>query len=293
MAATRWTGPDDLEGRVAVVTGAASGIGRALASAFAAEGMHVAVADVEAEPLDETADMVRGHGVEALVVPTDVSDAAQVEHLAGATMDRFGALHVACNNAGVSGGGLTWEIPVDTWDWILGVNFFGVLHGVRSFTPRIVASGGGHLVNTASMAGLTSPPGMSPYNVSKHGVVTLSETMAQELAMVHPEVGISVLCPGWVRTRIHEADRNRPGEGDVPDLAGTSPPAEMEGLREMVAGLIAGGLDPAEVATIVLDAVRTRRFWVTTHPEWMSMVTVRATSIVEGRGPVNAMLPPE
>jgi NAD(P)-dependent dehydrogenase (short-subunit alcohol dehydrogenase family) len=284
---------DELNGKVAVVTGAASGIGRAMAIAFAAEGMRLALADVEVGPLEDTLEMVRDHGVDAIAVPTDVSDPTQVEALAETTIGEFGDLHVACNNAGVSAGGLSWEVDLDTWNWILGVNLFGVLHGIRSFVPRIVESGGGHVVNTASMAGLTSPPGMSPYNVTKHAVVTLTESMALELAMTHPEVGVSVLCPGWVRTRIHEADRNRPT--NPADAIEATPEAEaaLGAMKEMVAGFIEGGLDPAAVAAQVVEAVKSNRVYILTHPHWESMITDRTERMVSGQGPALAMLPTE
>ncbi len=278
---------EDLEGRVGVITGAASGIGRAMAVAFAAEGMQLALADVEVEPLEDTAEMVRAEGTNAIAVATDVSDPTQVESLAEKTIGEFGALHLACNNAGVSAGGLTWQIDLEDWNWVLGVNFYGVLHGLRSFTPRIIESGGGHIVNTASMAGLTSPPGMSPYNVSKHAVVTLSESMSVELSMAHPEVGISVLCPGWVRTRIHEADRNRPSD---PAAVEDDHP-ELEGMRDLVAGLIEGGLDPAAVAAQVVTAVKERESWIFTHPDWMEMVSGRTQRIVDGEAPAVSFLP--
>ncbi len=278
---------DELAGKVGVITGAASGIGRAMAVAFAAEGMQLALADVEIEPLEETAEMVALEGANVIAVPTDVSDSTQVEALAERTIGEFADLHLACNNAGVSGGGLSWEVDLETWNWVLGVNLFGVIHGLRSFTPRIIESGGGHIVNTASMAGLTSPPGMSPYNVSKHAVVTLSESMAVELSMTHPEVGISVLCPGWVRTRIHEADRNRPSDpGSVQD-----DDPSLAAMRDMVASLIEGGLDPAAVAAQVVTAVREGRPWIFTHPDWMEMVTARSKRIVAGEPPSVAMLP--
>ncbi len=286
---------DELDGKVGVITGAASGIGRAMAVAFAAEGMHVALGDIEPVPLEETAELVRAEGVNAIVVPTDVSDPAAVEHLAERAVAELGALHLACNNAGVSAGGLTWEVDLETWNWVLGVNLFGVIHGLRSFTPRIIDSGGGHIVNTASMAGLTSPPGMSPYNVSKHAVVTLSESMAVELSMTHPEVGISVLCPGWVRTRIHEADRNRPSDPAAPIDDAIAVDAEeqaaLDGMRDMVAALIEGGLDPSAVASQVVDAVRTERPWVLTHPEWMEMVRSRTDRIIAEEPPTTDFLP--
>ena len=277
------------EGRVAVVTGAASGIGRALAGAFAREGMRVVLADVEAEPLERAARELSDSGAEVVPVVADVSSATDVARLGEAAMDAFGAVHVACNNAGVSGGGLAWEIDLDTWEWILGVNLWGVIHGMRTFTPLIVASGGGHVVNTASMAGLTSPPGMSPYNVSKHAVVTLSETMYVELQMTHPEVGVSVLCPGWVRTRIHEADRNRP-EGVEAFAAGGGASAEgLAALRAMVEQWIAEGLDPDDVAALVLDAIRAKRFYVLTHPEWQGMVRDRVERMLGGENPATSL----
>ncbi len=286
---------EQIADRVGVITGAASGIGRAMAVAFAAEGMHLALADIEAEPLEETAELVRSEGVNAIALRTDVRDPEAVEHLAERTVAEFGALHLACNNAGVSGGGLTWEVDLDTWDWVLGVNLFGVIHGLRSFTPRIIASGGGHIVNTASMAGLTSPPGMSPYNVSKHAVVTLSESMSVELSMTHPEVGISVLCPGWVRTRIHEADRNRPSDPaaamDEAIVVDAGEQAALDGMQDVVASLIEGGLDPADVAAQVLEAVREARPWVLTHPEWMEMVSARTDRIIAEEPPSVKFLP--
>jgi NAD(P)-dependent dehydrogenase (short-subunit alcohol dehydrogenase family) len=272
---------DQLEGKVAVVTGAASGIGLALATRLAADGMRLVLGDVEAPALDAATSALRDGGAEVEAHVTDVSIAADVDALADAAMSRFGGLHLAVNNAGVSGGGLSWEIPLETWDWILGVNLRGVIHGIRAFVPRIIESGGGHIVNTASMAGLTSPPFMGPYNVSKHGVVTLSETLYQELLLTHPEVGVTVVCPGWVRTRIHEADRNRP--------AGMADPAVGEagsGLRDVVTSLIEGGIDPAEVADKVVAAVRAGRVYVLTHEGWGEMARNRVEGIVAGKNPV-------
>lgn len=279
---------EQFEGKVAVVTGAASGIGRALAGALAAEGMKLVLADVEVEPLEATAEELRGGGADVFAVVADVAQPAEVDRIGTAAMDVFGALHVACNNAGVSGGGLSWEIDLDTWRWILDVDLWGVIHGVRTFTPLIIASGGGHIVNTASMAGLTSNPGMGPYNVAKHGVVTLSETMFVELQMTHPEVGVSVLCPGWVRTRIHESERNRrdEGAGEVQEVD-----EGLLAMKEMVGNWIAEGLQPAHVASLVVDAIRERRFYVLTHPEWQGMVRDRVDRMLSGENPW-AQLPP-
>jgi NAD(P)-dependent dehydrogenase (short-subunit alcohol dehydrogenase family) len=273
---------DEFEGRVAVVTGAASGIGRALSDAFAGLGMKLVLADIEPAPLEAAAEELRAAGADVFAVTADVSRYADVERIGTAAMDVFGALHVACNNAGVGGGGLTWEVDMETWQWVLGVNLWGVVHGLHAFTPRIIASGGGHIVNTASMAGLTSPPGMAPYNVSKHAVVTMSESMSVELAMTHPEVGISVLCPGWVRTRINESERNRPGFTPGADIDEDHALGEM---RQMLDALIAEGLNPAAVANLVVEAIRARRFYVLTHPEWQDMVRDRVDRMLSGEDP--------
>jgi NAD(P)-dependent dehydrogenase (short-subunit alcohol dehydrogenase family) len=271
---------DPLEGKVAVVTGAASGIGLALATRLAAEGMRLVLGDVEAPALETAASTLREGGAQIEALVADVSNPDEVDALGRAAMERFGALHLAVNNAGVSGGGLSWEIPLETWDWVLGVNLRGVIHGLRSFVPRIIESGGGHVVNTASMAGLTSPPFMGPYNVSKHGVVTLSETLYQEFQLTHPEVGVTVVCPGWVRTRIHEADRNRP-----PGVRDATAGPEGAGLRDVVTSLIEGGIDPAEVADMIVAAVRSGRVYVLTHEGWSEMARNRVERIVAAENP--------
>jgi NAD(P)-dependent dehydrogenase (short-subunit alcohol dehydrogenase family) len=277
---------EELSGKVAVVTGAASGIGLAKAEAFAAEGMQVVMADIEQDALEQAAAGML-EGAEVLTVVCDVSDAAQVDALRDAAVERFGAAHVVCNNAGVSAGGPLWLASDDEWDWVLGVNLRGVISGVRAFTPLFIDQGEGHIVNTASMAGLISAPLMGVYNVSKHGVVTLSETLAAELQMVGAtDVGVSVLCPGWVRTRIHEAGRNRP-----PSEEPTAIETMDENMREFIAGVIAGGLDPADVAAMVVDAIKAKRFYVLTHPEWGHLVSERTDRIVQGENPLVAALP--
>ena len=282
---------DELTGKVAVVTGGASGIGLALGRAFAAEGMRIVLADIEVGALEAAvADLPPGTEVEAVVC--DVADYAQVEALRDRAVERFGAVHVVVNNAGVSAGGPAWEHSLKDWDWVLGVNLMGVVHGIKAFTPLLIEQGEGHIVNTASMAGLTSPPFMSIYNVTKHAVVTLSETLFGDLALVGATgVGVTVLCPGWVQTRIHEAGRNRPGATDALPVAG-APDAEAEaGFASLVGSLIAEGLRPEEVAGMVLDAVRTRRFYVLTHPEWVPAVGDRTDRIMAGEDPAVAMLP--
>ena len=270
-----------LEGKVAAVTGAASGLGRAMALAFAGEGMHAALADVDEPGLKSTLNEVQSRGVRAFAMRVDVSRYQEVESFCSKAIAQFGATHVVCNNAGVSPLGAVWENTLADWQWILGVNLWGVIHGVRAFVPRLLAQGEGHVVNTASIAGLTSAPMMGPYNVSKHGVVTISETLAAELALSGSPVKVSVLCPGWVNTRINEADRNRPAEL-INAEADTS---LMDMGRQMLDGLIASGLPPSEVAGQVLDAVREERFYILTHPEMYPMIQQRMEDIVQGRNP--------
>ena len=204
----------EFDGRVAVVTGGASGIGFSLASAFAAEGAKIVLGDIEAPALDEAVGKLEASGAEVIGVVTDVSDAAQVQALADAAVERFGAIHIACNNAGVGAGGLSWEAPLSTWEWVLGVNLWGVIHGLRAFVPILMQQSQAYVVNTASVAGVVAGPFMAPYNASKHAVVALSETLHHEMAMMAPQVKVSVLCPGWVRTRIADSARNRP-DGSV------------------------------------------------------------------------------
>ena len=272
----------DLKGKVAVVTGAASGIGNAVASRLAEEGMKVVLADIEEGPLADAEKKLTDAGSTVLAVPTDVTKAGQVDALAEKTFATFGTAHVIHNNAGVATGGPMWTLSEQDWQWVLGVNLWGVIHGVRSFVPRMVEQGEGHVVNTASIAGLTSAPMMGPYNVSKHGVVTLSETLAAELALHGSPVKVSVLCPGWVNTRINEADRNRPPELQPPAEEDTTM-AEMG--RQMLDSLLKSGLHPSEVAGKVLDAIREERFYILTHPEMTPIIQHRMEDILEGRNP--------
>jgi NAD(P)-dependent dehydrogenase (short-subunit alcohol dehydrogenase family) len=278
----RERGVQDFTGKVAVVTGGASGIGRALAQRFAAEGMHVVVGDVEKAALDAVVAELSAGGTEVLGVLTDVSDAAQVAALADATVDRFGGVHVVCNNAGVGAGGTCWEAPLETWEWVLGVNLWGVIHGLRSFVPLLLAQGEGHVVNTASMAGVVAPPFMGPYNASKHAVVAISESLHHELALAAPGVKVSVLCPGWVRTRIADSDRNRPERYTVADDT-------LGELREAVRSLIEGGMPPEGVADKVVAAIRDERFWILTHDDdddvWSAAVARRLDSLRDRANP--------
>ena len=259
------------DGSVAVVTGGASGIGAALGHAFAAAGCSVVLADVDSSALDAVAGTVEG---EVLTVVTDVSVATDVERLAEVAFDRFGAVHVVCNNAGVSTFNPVVAQTLDDWRWVLGVNLWGVVHGVQAFLPRLLSQGEpAYIVNTSSLAGLASGlPSLGPYNVSKVGVVALSETLRMELAMAGSPVGVSVLCPGSTPTAILESERNRPAalgtETRVPD-------------GDMIRDAVRSGFDgpgartAAEVADDVLDAVRHDRFWIITSGEMRDLVSSR------------------
>lgn len=272
-------------GRVAVVTGAASGIGFGLAERFATEGMRVVMADIEEPALAEAADVLAGRGAEVLPVAADVSQADQVDALRDRSLKAFGAVHVVCNNAGVAGlTGTVWELSTADWEWVLGVNLWGVINGIRSFMPVLLEQDAGHVVNTASVAGLIVGT-LGSYSVSKHGVVALSEALYLQLQQHGPHIGVSVLCPGWVKTQILDAERNRP------ERLGTSRQADPTeaALREMARQLVDGGMEPAAVAAHVVDGIRARRFYVLTHPE-MSDVILRRTEQVLAGGPPNPAL---
>jgi NAD(P)-dependent dehydrogenase (short-subunit alcohol dehydrogenase family) len=279
----------DIPGKVAVVTGAASGIGRAMAERFAAEGMKVVLADVEETALAGVKDALAGRGATVVAVKTDVSKAEDVERLAQETLKAFGAVHVVCNNAGVAAAGPAWEMTLADWQWVLGVNLWGVIHGVRTFVPIMLRQGTeGHVVNTASMAGLASGPMMSIYNVTKHGVVTLSETLQHDLTMVGAQIRVSVLCPAWVNTRIHESERNRPAAFGGPDARTQTPGGQM--MEQTVAQLLATGLSPEHVAGLVFDAVRNEKFYILPHPEWKRLIRTRMEDILEERTPTMGAL---
>ncbi len=261
----------ELAGRIAVVTGGASGIGKAMAKRFADAGMHVVIADIEDAPLQAAADELGVVGVR-----TDVADAASVQALADAVVERFGTAHVLCNNAGVGGGGVISSCTLNDWKWVLDVNLWGVIHGLHSFLPLLLANDdGGHLVNTASMAGLTAWPGIGPYNASKYAVVGISETLRVELR--DTPVGVSVLCPGVVNTNIFESQRNRPAE--------LKNPTRNPGARAANSQVIAmTGIDASVVADHVHDAIVDDRFWVITHPELLTHVEERTLALLaEGR----------
>ena len=253
-----------LGGRVAVVTGAASGIGRALAGRFAAEGMRCVLADVEEEPLERAVAELRRSGSAAVGVRTDVSSAADVQALADRTIAEFGAVHVLCNNAGVGGGTDFAKTPLDMWEWVLGVNLWGVIHGCRTFLPLLLQQEEGHIVNTSSMAALNGHPlGLAPYTVSKFGVLGLSQNLFFELAATTSgHVGVSVLMPGLTRTRIFESIRNMPAtvSTPLPSSFRHSSMAAIEGVRD-------NAMPPDQVADVVTSAIREQRFYILPHPD--------------------------
>lgn len=273
---------EQLAGKVAVVTGGGAGIGLALAHAFAREGMHIVIADVQDDVMAGAEAELQAAGAEVLAVHTDVSDPDAVDALHAATIERFGAVHVLCNNAGVEVGAATWELNRAAWQWVVGVNLFGVVNGQHSFLPTMLAQNEGHIVNTASLAGLLALPFSAPYTATKHAVVGLSETLFHELALTGSDVHVSVLCPGWVKTRIFESKRNYPA-GGIPPPETEVPVAKM--VEEWAANAVAEGLDPAEVARQVVEAVKADRFWILTHPEISSAVMGSFKAATNGDNP--------
>jgi NAD(P)-dependent dehydrogenase (short-subunit alcohol dehydrogenase family) len=264
---------EDFAGRVAVVTGAGSGIGQGIARAAAQEGMRVVVADVEHAALEATASELRAGGADVLAVPTDVSDPARVDALADAAYERFGAVHLLCNNAGVFQAGVIWQRTIADWEWVMGVNFYGVLHGIRSFVPRMIEGGEpGHIVNTSSMAGIMTVAFSGPYVVSKFAAAALTECLAHDFRAQGVEhLGVSCLVPGSVDTRIADSTRNRPDE----------PPSEAQAPDHWaVAGMLKDmtsnrGIHPDEAARIVFEGVRAGRFWICTSESFEPLVQQR------------------
>jgi len=277
---------EDFAGRTAVLTGAGSGFGLECARIAAARGMRLVLVDVQQDALDAAAAECRAAGAEVLARRVDVSDAGQMQQLADAVRERFGAPHLVFNNAGVGSGGLVWENSLADWQWVLGVNLWGVVHGVRLFTPMMLAAARadpawrGHIVNTASMAGLLTPPNMGVYNVSKHAVVALTETLFQDLRLVTDQVGASVLCPYFVPTGITQSGRNRPGAA-APDAAPTA--SQRIGQAMLDKAVASGRVSAAEVAHKVFEAVAGDRFYVFSHPQALGNVQSRMEAIV-GQG---------
>jgi NAD(P)-dependent dehydrogenase (short-subunit alcohol dehydrogenase family) len=277
-------------GRTAVITGAASGFGLEASRIAAREGMNVVMADVQADALDRACAEIRAGGGAVLAHRLDVSKADEVEALGAATLQRFGAPSFVFNNAGVGAGGLVWENSLHDWQWVLGVNLMGVVHGVRVFTPMMLdaarqdASFEGHIVNTASMAGLLNPPNMGVYNVSKHAVVSLSETLYQDLRLVTDQVTASVLCPFFVPTGITRSQRNRPAE-----LSGDAGLTKSQRVgQEMSDKAVGSGkVSAAMVAQFVFDALREQRFYIYSHPQALASVQTRLEDVVQARTPTD------
>jgi NAD(P)-dependent dehydrogenase (short-subunit alcohol dehydrogenase family) len=274
----------EFKGKVAVVTGAASGIGLGLAERCALEGMKVVLADVEKDALARAEKGMKAQGAEALAVAADVSKLDDVELLARRAKEAFGGVHLLFNNAGVGAGGFLWESTTNDWQWVLGVNLWGLAHAIRVFIPLMLSQRTAcHVVNTASAAGLVSGPGMGIYNATKHAIVGISETLYQELALAGADVGVSVLCPGWVKTRILEQERNRPEEYRNPPRP--SAPGHRA-VELMMRREIEKGMAPEEVAEKVFQAIREKRLYVLTHPELKDAIRRRMTDILEERNPV-------
>ena len=281
----------DFKNKTAVLTGAGSGFGLECARIGASMGMNLVLVDVQQDALERSAREMRLAGAPVLAVRLDVSKAAEVESLGRAVLERFGAPHFVFNNAGVGCGGLIWETSVKEWEWILGVNVMGVAHGVRVFTPMMLEAARadpayrGHIVNTASMAGLLNPPNMGVYNVSKHAVVSLSETLYQDLALVTDQIGASVLCPFFVPTGITSSKRNRPAE--LQDAAARPTKSQLIGEAMIDKAVGSGKVSAADVARLVFDAVATNRFYIYSHPKAIKSVRTRMEDVMLARNPTD------
>jgi len=275
----------EFQGKVAVVTGAASGIGRALAERCAQEGMKVVLADVEEQALMQAREDLAAQGAQTIAVPTDVSQARDVETLARKAFETYSAVHLLFNNAGVGAGKTAWESTLADWEWVLGVNLWGVIHGIHFFVPRMLEQGfEGHIVNTASMAGLLSGPGQSIYKVSKHGVVTLSETLYYDLTLRNASLKVSVLCPGLVNTHILDSQRNRPARlQNAPD--GKQPSPQAEAIRQFMEPALRDAMPPRQLADIVFEAIREERFYILPAPLWKKAIQSRMEDILQERNP--------
>ena len=280
----------EFKDKVALVTGGASGIGFALADRFASVGMKVVLADIEEPALEAAERTLKDKGAPVLSVPTDVSKPEDVERLRDRAYERFGAVHILCNNAGVGGGGLTWEQSVADWQWVLGVNLWGVIHGLRTFVPKMLAQGTeGHVVNTASIAGLITTPYMSVYSATKHAVVAITESLRMEFELLGSALSASVLCPGFVATNIGDSERNRPQELQV---GGAPKETDQQAvIREIARQQVAAGMKPSEVAEKVLEAIRDDRFYVLTHPRFKKLIRMRMENILDGKTPRSEPLP--
>jgi NAD(P)-dependent dehydrogenase (short-subunit alcohol dehydrogenase family) len=279
----------DFKGKTAVLTGAGSGFGLECARIGARLGMNLVLADVQQDALDKAAAEMTAAGAQVLAVRLDVSKAADVEALGAAVLARFGAPHFVFNNAGVGAGGLIWENTLKDWEWVIGVNLMGVAHGVRVFTPMMLEAAKkdpawqGHIVNTASMAGLLNAPNMGIYNVSKHAVVSLSETLYQDLALVTDQISASVLCPFFVPTGISQSQRNRPDE--LPAAKPTKSQLIGQAMSDKAVG--SGKVTAADVAQKVFDAIAANQFYIYSHPKAIGSVQTRLEDILQARNPTN------
>ncbi len=277
--------------KTAVLTGAASGFGLECARIAAKLGMHVVMADVQQDALDKAAAEITGMGAQVLSFRLDISKAAEVEALGAAVLARFGAPHFVFNNAGVGAGGMVWETSLKDWEWVIGVNLMGVAHGVRVFTPMMLdaakkdAAYQGHIVNTASMAGLLNAPNMGVYNVSKHAVVAMSETLYQDLKLVTDQISASVLCPFFVPTGISQSHRNRPAEFKEQGVKPTKSQLIGQAMSDKAVG--SGRVSAADVAQKVFDAVATDQFYIYSHPKAIASVQVRMEDIMLQRNPTD------
>jgi NAD(P)-dependent dehydrogenase (short-subunit alcohol dehydrogenase family) len=269
----------DLRGKVAAVTGAGSGLGRAMALAFAREGMRVALADIDEKGLQESLSL----GVEGFTMKVDVSKESDVLGFANETEKKLGPAFLVCNNAGVSPLGAVWENSAADWQWILGVNLWGVIHGVRAFAPRLLSKNEGHIVNTASVAGLISPPGSGAYNVTKHAVVAFSESLYHDLKERNSQVGVSVLCPAYVPTGISNSERSRPK--DLLNLNVQKSPAQEAKEQMLRKAVSSGRLTADDIAKAVVAAVKEDRFYILTHPRIKGAIRARMEDILEERAP--------
>ena len=279
----------DFKNKTAVLTGAGSGFGLECARIGAKLGMNLVLLDVQQDALDAAALEMKAAGADVLAVKIDVANAAQMEAMAAQVFERFGAPHLVFNNAGVGSGGLIWENSVKDWEWVLGVNVMGVAHGVRLFTPMMLAAAKadaawqGHIVNTASMAGLLNAPNMGVYNVSKHAVVSLSETLYQDLSLVTDQISAAVLCPFFVATGISQSHRNRPTE-----LRGSKPTqSQLVGQAMSNKAVSSGKVSAADVAQMVFDAVSSNQFYIYSHPKAIKSVQTRLEDIVQTRNPTD------
>lgn len=281
----------DFKNMTAVLTGAGSGFGLECARIGAKLGMNLVLADVQQDALDAASAEMQAAGAQVLAMRVDVSKAAEMDALGAATLARFGAPHFVFNNAGVGSGGLIWENTVKDWDWVLGVNLMGVVHGVRVFTPMMLQAAKadpayrGHIVNTASMAGLVNAPNMGVYNVSKHAVVALSETLYQDLALVTDQISASVLCPFFVPTGISQSHRNRPAEFKTAGARPTQSQLIGQAMSDKAVG--SGKVTAAEVAQMVFDAMVANRFYIYSHPKAIGTVQTRLEDVLQARNPTD------